>query len=67
MNHLIDFFIEAYYSTPVIYIVLEFIAFVFGIMSVIYAKRTHIWVYPSGLVATIISVFCYIKQAFLET
>ncbi len=64
MNHLIDFFIEAYYSTPAIYILLEFIAFVFGIVSVVYAKRTHILVYPSGLVATIISVFLLYKAGF---
>ena len=64
MNHLIDFFIEAYYSTPAIYILLEFIAFVFGIVSVVYAKRAHILVYPSGLVATIISVFLLYKAGF---
>ena len=64
MNHLIDFFIEAYYSTPATYILLEFIAFVFGIISVVYAKRTHILVYPSGLVATIISVFLLYKAGF---
>ena len=64
MNHLIDFFIEAYYSTPAIYIFLEFIAFVFGIVSVVYAKRAHILVYPSGLVATIISVFLLYKAGF---
>lgn len=64
MNHLIDFFIEAYYSTPAMYILLEFIAFVFGIVSVVYAKRSHIWVYPSGLVATVISVFLLYKAGF---
>ena len=64
MNHLIDFFIEAITVHTAVYIVLEFIAFVFGIVSVIYAKRTHIWVYPSGLVATIISVFLLYKQGF---
>ena len=42
MNHLIDF-IEAYYSTPAIYILLEFIAFVFGIISVVYAKMLLIF------------------------
>ena len=64
MNHLIDFFIEGYYHTPLPFIVLEFIAFVFGIASVIYAKRAHILVYPTGLIATVISVFLLYKAGF---
>lgn len=64
MNHLIDFFIEGYYHAPLPFIVLEFIAFVFGIASVIYAKRAHILVYPTGLIATVISVFLLYKAGF---
>jgi nicotinamide mononucleotide transporter len=36
---------------------LEFLAFVFGILSVWFAKKENIWVYPTGLVATVISVY----------
>jgi nicotinamide mononucleotide transporter len=40
-----------------IHIVLEFIAFVFGILSVWYARSENILVYPTGLIATVITVY----------
>ena len=57
MNPIFDFFLDAYATTPVIRIVLEAVAFVFGIVSVIYAKKENIRVYPTGLIATIISIY----------
>jgi len=54
---MIDFFLDAYKNTPTSQIILEFIAFVLGIMSVWYAKKENILVYPTGLVATVISVY----------
>lgn len=65
MSQLFDFFIDAYTETPVLYIVLEAIAFVFGILSVIYAKRENIWVYPTGLIATLITMFLLYKAHYL--
>lgn len=47
------------------FIVLEAIAFFFGIASVIYAKREHIWVYPTGLVATLITMYIFLKDELL--
>ncbi len=52
-----DFFLNAYRDTPVVVILLEAIAFVFGIASVWYAKRENILVYPVGLIATSITVY----------
>lgn len=57
MNHIFDFFIDAYRQAPVHAIILEAIAFVFGILSVYYAKKENILVYPTGLIATIITVY----------
>lgn len=64
MNEIINFFIEAYKNTPTLYIALEAIAFVFGIASVVYAKKANILVYPTGLVATIITVYLLYKAQY---
>lgn len=54
---MIDFFLEAYKNTSSAQIFLEFVAFVFGIASVWLAKKENIWVYPTGLVSTVITVY----------
>ncbi len=54
---MIDFFFNAYKQASYFQIILEFIAFVFGIASVWLAKKENIWVYPTGLVSTIITVY----------
>src|SRR5690606_18701144 len=64
MNHISDFFLEPYRNTSTLLIVLEIIAFVFGILSVWYAKKEHILVYPTGLVATIITVYLLYKAEY---
>lgn len=65
MNDIIDFFIDAYRESPTYIIVLEFIAFVFGILSVWFAKKANIWVYPTGIICTVITVYLlYINQYF---
>ena len=65
MNEIIDFFIDAYTETPAHLIVLEGIAFVFGILSVWFAKKINIWVYPTGIICTVITVYLlYINQYF---
>lgn len=64
MKEIIDFFIDAYTGTPVLFIVLEAIAFFFGIASVYYAQKENIFVYPTGLVATVITVYLLYKAAY---
>lgn len=54
---MLDFFLNAYKQTPWIVIFLEAITFVFGIASVYFAKKENIWVYPTGLIATTITVY----------
>ena len=61
---MIDFFIDAYRETPLLFIILEAIAFFFGIASVWLAKNENIWVYPTGLVATIITVYLLYVTGF---
>jgi len=54
---MLDFFISQYKDASVFQIVLEFLAFVFGIISVFCAKKENIWVYPTGLISTVITVY----------
>lgn len=62
---MIDFFLNAYAQAPIFQIILEFVAFVFGIMSVWYASKENILVYPTGLIATIISVYLLYIAGYL--
>ena len=65
MSQIFDFFLEAYQNTPTLQIVLEAIAFIFGIASVWYAKQENILVYPTGIICTIITVYLlYVNQYF---
>lgn len=65
MSPIFDFFLDPYRERPPLFIVLEAIAFFFGIASVIYAKRENIWVYPTGLVATLITMYIFLKDELL--
>ena len=57
MSQIFDFFLDAYRQTPTYLVILEAIAFVFGILSVYYAKKANILVYPTGLICTVITVY----------
>lgn len=65
MSPIFDFFFDPYRSRPPYLVVLEAIAFFFGIASVVYAKREHIWVYPTGLVATLITMYIFLQDRLL--
>lgn len=52
-----DFLINQYNEASNLQILLEFVAFVFGILSVYFAKKENIWVYPTGLISTVITVY----------
>ena len=64
MEQLTDFFLEPYYNKLVVDTTLEAIALVFGIISVIYAKKTNILVYPTGIICTVITVFLLFKAKY---
>jgi len=65
MNPIFDFFFDPYRNRPISLVALEAIAFFFGIASVVYAKREHIWVYPTGLVATLITMYIFLQDRLL--
>ena len=62
---MLDFFLNAYQNTPMNQIILEFIAFICGIWSVVLAKKENILVYPIGLIATIITVYLLFIAGYL--
>ena len=64
MDSIIDFFIDAYLAKSTLMIGLEFIALIFGIISVIYAKNENILVYPTGIICTLITVYILYKAQF---
>ena len=57
MNEIFDFFLEPYQSASALNIVLEFIAALFGVISVFYAKKENILVFPTGIISTVLYVY----------
>lgn len=61
---MIDFFLESYRDKILCDIILEIIVFFFGIISVVFAKKENVLVYPTGLVATILSTYLLYKVGY---
>ena len=60
MSQLFDFFLEPYKDAIWLDIYLEIAAAVFGIASVWFAKKEKIWVFPTGIISTLIYIYlCY--------
>jgi len=64
MDSVVNFFIESYSNTSYIMIFLEMIAVLFGIISVVYAKKENILVYPTGIICTVITVYILYKAEY---
>ena len=62
---MIDFFLDNYKNTSSLGIILEVLVFVCGILSVWFAKKENIWVYPTGLIATVITVYLLYVAGYL--
>lgn len=65
MSHIFDFFLSSYQDKETYIIVLEAIVLVAGILSVWFAKKENILVYPTGLIATVITVFLFFRDGLL--
>jgi nicotinamide mononucleotide transporter len=57
MNELVSFFLEPYQNASLLNIVLELVAAILGVISVFYAKKENVWVYPTGIISTAIYVY----------
>lgn len=62
---MIDFFLNAYKNKTAFDITIELIVFIFGILSVYYAKKENILVYPTGIIATVFTVYLLYKAGYL--
>ena len=65
MGEVCDFFLSSYSDYSRVDIVLEFLAFWFGIISVVFAKKQNILVYPTGIICTIITMYLMYKVSLL--
>ncbi len=62
MDQIFDFLFSQYFSYSPSFIYLELFAVIMNIISVVYAKRNNILVYPTGLIGT--GIFVYILLNF---
>ena len=65
MTEIINYLFEAYANYSAFEIVLECLAFGFGIISVIYAKRENILVYPTGITCTLITMYFMFSERLI--
>lgn len=65
MNPIFDFFLDPYKEKEVFVIILEAIVFVSGILSVWFAKKENIRVYPTGLIATVLTVYLLFRDRLM--
>ena len=61
MTELITYLFGQYNGYETIDISLEIIAIIFGFLSVWYSKNNNIWVYPTGMISTLIFVYLLYK------
>lgn len=52
-----DLFLKPYESYETYQILIEAIAAIFGILSVFFSVRKNIWVYPTGIISTVLYVY----------
>ncbi len=57
MTEIFDWLFAQYEGIPTHLVVLEIIALVFGILSVVFSKLNNIWVYPTGIISTLLYVY----------
>ena len=62
---IIDYFFGQYATYSTIDITLEITAVIFGFLSVWFSKQNRIWVFPTGMISTIIFVYLLLKWSLL--
>ncbi|WP_028283198.1 nicotinamide riboside transporter PnuC [Olleya marilimosa] len=65
MNQIFNFFFGQYFEYDTIDVVLEIIAVIFGFLSVWNSKQNKIWVFPTGMISTLIFVYLLLKWGLL--
>ncbi len=57
MSDFAHFFLQPYETATTFNIILEFVAALFGVISVLYARKENILVFPTGIISTAIYVY----------
>ncbi|WP_405609537.1 nicotinamide riboside transporter PnuC [Polaribacter sp. Asnod1-A03] len=65
MTDIFDSLFGHYKTYETIDIILEAIAIIFGFLSVWYSKKNKVWVFPTGMVSTLIFVYLLLKWELL--
>lgn len=60
-----DLFLKPYESYETSQIILETVALIFGILSVYFSVKKNIWVYPTGIISTVIYVYILFQFGLL--
>jgi nicotinamide mononucleotide transporter len=65
MTEIFNLLFEQYKTYSTLDITLEIIAVIFGFLSVWFSKQNKIWVFPTGMVSTLIFVYLLLKWELL--
>ncbi|WP_405268783.1 nicotinamide riboside transporter PnuC [Cellulophaga sp. Ld12] len=65
MSPIFNFFFEQYAQYETHHIVLEIVAVIFGLLSVVFSKQNNILVYPTGMISTAIFVYLLVIWGLL--
>ncbi|MFT6960152.1 MAG: nicotinamide mononucleotide transporter [Polaribacter sp.] len=65
MSEILDFLFKQYETYSTLDITLEIIAVIFGFLSVWFSKQNKIWVFPTGIISTLIFVYLLLKWELL--
>ncbi|CAM1334096.1 nicotinamide riboside transporter PnuC [Tenacibaculum aestuariivivum] len=65
MNQVFNYLFSQYGTYDTLDIWLEIIAVIFGFLSVWYSKKNKIWVFPTGMISTVIFVYLLLKWQLL--
>ncbi len=57
MNQVFEFFLSPYQTADTLQIIFEFVAALFGVISVFFAKKENILVFPTGIISTGLYVY----------
>ncbi len=58
---------NAFYDNVLNTSILEIIAVIFGLLSVWYARKEHIWVYPTGIISVLIYIYiCFFAKLYAD-
>lgn len=60
-----ELFIEPYSTYETYQIILEFVAAFFGLLSVYFSIKKNIWVFPTGIISTVLYVYILFKFGLL--